>query len=103
MKQEWKHWINYVKKDKHVSREAFSKSGYPYFHYNTLQDIDRLKIFCSTEKLVQTKRFIRTGEINFLSPKGAIKISLGNYIVKINEENYLILSKEAFHELFFEE
>ncbi|WP_338350711.1 hypothetical protein [Enterococcus faecalis] len=101
--QEWKHLSNYVKKEKHIPREAVSKSSYPYFHYNTQQDIDRLQVLCSSGKIVQTKRFEKAGDINFLSPKGALKISLDNYIVKINEENYLILSKESFHELFFEE
>lgn len=79
---------------------AVAKQAFEYFHYKKNTSFEELKIFCAPYKLNKTKKFDKTGAVNFLSPSGAKAIAYGDYVIKITADIFIILNAEFFNQLF---
>lgn len=79
---------------------AVAKTGCEFCHYQDKTYFGQLLSFCEPYIVQKTKKFKHTGLVNFLGPKGACPISLMDYVIKINEINYIVLGEQLFHKLF---
>ncbi len=65
---------------------AVPKSGFAYFHYGNKSYLGGLEAFCAPYEVQKTKRFKRTGAVNFLTPSGAKAVNQGDYVLKLTEK-----------------
>ncbi|EOB3407620.1 hypothetical protein ACIJDF_002711 [Enterococcus hirae] len=79
---------------------AVAKQAFDYFYYKNRESFKGLKIFCEPYKLNKTKKYNKTGAVNFLSPSGAKAIVYGEYVVKITEDIFIIVDEGLFNQLF---
>lgn len=79
---------------------AIAKVGFEFCHYQDKTYFGQLVSFCNPYIVQKTKKFKKTGLVNFLGPRGANPICLMDYIVKVDEMNFLVLNEQAFHSLF---
>lgn len=79
---------------------AVPKSGFAYFHYENKGYLGGLEAFCAPYEVQKTKRFKRTGVVNFLTPSGAKAVNQGDYVLKLTGKNFVVLDEVAFSELF---
>ena len=79
---------------------AAAKVTFSFFHYDDRSMIGRLEEFCMPFKIQKTKKFENNGKLTFLSPNGAVGISLNDYVLKISDDHYLVLDDKFFHQIF---